>query len=298
MNYPDVKYINEAQVETLLMRDLQSYLDYLEHRISKISDGGSSAWIKPKMIYDDPVHPDKGDIRSMTCFTDKVKVIKIISTNPLRNKHWSVSVGASLLLDYEENYPIAIFDATMMSAIRTAAMAIIGAMFSGADLEDTLILGYGYVGSCAAEILKHKITNSVRVVDPGRCGDPADNVVFSTTLERYEASSIIAATTSRKVLLDANNTRAGFIVSLGADTAFNFELDDDLIRRREGLFVDCFDAVHVGDLSRMDDARSLIKGDVLDLYRHGRSAKTLISVGSPLMDALTIEFMALNLDLI
>lgn len=297
--YPAVQYIQESKVEKLLMDNVSEYLIYLQDRITEISADSSSTWIKPKVIYDDPIHPNDGDIRSMTCFTDKVKVVKIISTNPSREKHWSVSVGATLLLDYNENYPIAFFDATSMSSIRTAAMAVIGTLFSIASLDDVLVIGYGRVGSSVVDMVT-SLNGKVRVYDPALTQEIIinnPNIKFYSSLDKFEAKSIIVATTSREPFLNIENTTADFIVSVGADTAFNFELDSELIISRTSLYTDCPDAIHVGDVSRIPNAKNLISGDILDLYRN-KDAKTLVSVGSPLMDALTIEFMAKKLNLI
>ena len=298
-SYPSVLYINEDKVESILMEDVASYLRYIQNRIASIASNDSTACIKPKVIYDDPVHPESGDIRSMTCFTDRVKVMKIISTNPIRKKHWSVSVGATLLLDYEENHPIAIFDATNMSAIRTSAMAVLGAVFADSDLNDTLIIGYGRVGSCAAKFVK-ELGGNVRIYDSKLkfTDQKVEDMEFIDELDRFEASTIITATTSREAFLSTENTKADFIVSVGADTAFNFELSSELIKDRGGLFVDCPDAAYVGDLSKIEKVDSLINGDVLDLYNLKDQAKTLVSVGSPLMDALTVEYMAKKIGLL
>lgn len=296
--FPTLRYINEAEVESLLMHDLPSYTHYIQERIADIATDSSSTWVKPKVIYDDPISPDRGDIRSMTCFTDRVKVVKIISTNPIRQKHWSVSVGATLLLDYEENHPIAMFDATNMSAIRTAAMGVVGALFANSSLKDTLIIGYGRVGSCATELVQ-KMGGRARVYDLAFKSNFHENGIdFLTNLERYEAKTIFTATTSRQAFLSYQNTDADFIVSVGADTAFNFELTPELIKHRGGLFVDCPDAAHVGDLSLMRDAAALIQGDIFDLYKQTSHVKTLVSVGTPLMDALTVEYMAKQLKLL
>jgi ornithine cyclodeaminase/alanine dehydrogenase-like protein (mu-crystallin family) len=297
--YPAVQYIQESRIEKLLMDNVSDYLIYLQDRIAEIAADSSSTWVKPKVIYDDPIHPDDGDIRSMTCFTDKVKVVKIISTNPKREKHWSVSVGATLLLDYNENHPVAFFDATSMSSIRTAAMAVIGTLFSIASLDDVLVIGYGRVGNSVVDMVT-SLNGKVRVYDPALTQESTtnnQNVTFYPSLDKFEAKSIIVATTSRKPFLNIDNTTADFIVSVGADTAFNFEMDSELIISRTSLYTDCPDAAHVGDVSRIPDAKSLICGDILDLYRN-KDAKTLVSVGSPLMDALTIEYMAIKLDLI
>ena len=275
-----MKYITDSEVAEGLLKNGTEYLDYLKQRILEIADG-QSVWIKPKVIYDDPIHPDSGDIRSMTCFTDRAKIMKIISTNPIREKHWSVSVGVTVLLDYQENHPIAIFDAPAMSGIRTAAMALIGSQFSGYDLDDVYLIGTGRVGQYTLNLLDQlNPSSNIKTYDK------------SDTIEnpRFESEVIITATDSREAFLTSENCTASLVVSVGADTDFNHELSTEFLQSRNNIYVDCPDAKHVGDLSRLEN--SDVKGDIFDLFRN-KNADTLVSVGSPLMDALTVEYLML-----
>ena len=290
-NFPKVQYIKENKIEKILMGNIEEYINYLIYRLLEISLDNSSTFIKPKVIYDDPISPNYGDIRSMTCFTDRVKVVKIISTNPVREKHWSVSVGATILLDYKENYPLAFFDATAMSSIRTAAIAVISSLFTENKLNDVLLIGYGRVGKSIEKIIK-KLNGNLRIVDPILKTNSKKG--YFNSLDKYSAKTIITATTSRKAFLTIDNVDADFIVSVGADTAFNFELDRKLLIERGYLYTDCPDAAHVGDVSLIENSHRFIKGDILDLIKN-KNAKTLVSVGSPLMDALTIEFLSFKL---
>lgn len=279
-----MRFVGDDDVSAALLGDARAYIDYLADSIRAIAAGDRTAWIKPKVIHEDPVHPRDGDIRAMTCFTDRVKVIKIISTNPVRKKHWSVSVGATLLLDYEENHPVMQFDAPMMSALRTAGMALVGTRFAGRGFGDVCIVGNGRVGSCTRDLIERAYPREHGIV----MRDLADGSTNAET--RYDEEVVITATTSREPFVTAENCDAGFLCSLGADTAFNFELADDCIRARGGLYVDCNDAREVGDLARLGKAD--VRGDALELARAGEGeARTLISVGSPLLDALTVEFL-------
>jgi len=279
-----MRFVVDDEVAGALLGDARAYVDHLADHLRAIAAGDRQAWIKPKVIHEDPVHPRDGDIRAMTCFTDRVKVIKIISTNPVRQKHWSVSVGTTVLLDYEENHPVMQFDAPMMSALRTAGMAVVGTRFAGHGFGDVCIVGTGRVGRCTRELIERAYPDEHAIV----MRDIADGSADDAT--RYDNDVVIAATTSREPFVTADNCKAGFVCSLGADTAFNFELGDDCIRTRGGLYVDCRDALEVGDLARLGNAD--VRGDVLDLARPGAGdAKTLVSVGSPLMDALTVEFL-------
>jgi ornithine cyclodeaminase/alanine dehydrogenase-like protein (mu-crystallin family) len=283
-----MQYFREMTVTETLMADAPAYIEYLKTRIGEIANG-QKAWIKDKVIYDDPVHPDSGDIRSMTCFTDRVKVVKVISTNPIREKHYSVSVGATLLLDYEENFPVAVFDATMMSAIRTSAMAVISAQLTGADLDDILIVGWGRIGQFVYRLLQELGYENIRACDP-KCSYLDMPMGVYQPMNTFNNGTVITATTSREPFLTPENCQAGFLVSVGADTHFNLELSGELLRERGGLYVDCWDAVDVGDVGHTGVGH-IVHGDLFALY-HERDARTFISVGSPLMDALTIEYLS------
>jgi len=283
-----MQYFREMTVSETLMANVPAYIEYLTTRIGEIANG-QKAWIKDKVIYDDPVHPYSGDIRSMTCFTDRVKVVKIISTNPIRKKHYSVSVGATLLLDYEENFPLAVFDATMMSATRTAAMAIISAQLAGADLNDVLIVGWGRVGQCVGKLL-NELGYEYYVHDPHCTVANLSSAPHVQVESTFDSMTVITTTNSREPFITPENCQAGFVVSVGADTHFNFELSGELLRERGGLFVDCWDAVDVGDVGHTGMGH-IVNGDLFALYDE-RDARTFISVGSPLMDALTIEYLS------
>ncbi|MDH5357649.1 MAG: hypothetical protein OEW63_03360 [Gammaproteobacteria bacterium] len=277
-----MKHISDDQVADGLLLNGVQYINYLKQRIQEIADG-QPVWIKPKIIYEDPIHPDSGDIRPMTCFTDRVKVVKIISTNPIRQKHQSVSVGVTILLDYQENHPIAIFDAPAMSSIRTAAMAIISCQFAGFDLDDIYLIGTGQVGKYILNLLNQLNPSSqVKTYDKST---HKEEVIFNSKI-------VIAATDSREAFLTPDNCSADFIVSVGADTDFNHELTPAFLQSRNHIYVDCLDAKNVGDLPLLTNPD--IKGDVFDLFR-SKNADTLVSVGSPLMDALTVEYLMQSL---
>lgn len=284
-----MRYIEDHVVSSIITANARPFIDHLISRLTEIAHDESKAWVKPKVIYEDPIHPNDGDIRTMTCFTDQVKVIKIISTNPLRKRHWSVSVGMTVLLDYDENHPVMMFDAPMMSALRTAGMAIVSSMLSGYDFHDTGIVGAGRVGSYTKQLIE--------LAFPGQSSiemyDIKDGTAGPDTL--YDNRVLITATTSREPFITRENCHADFVCSVGADTAFNFELTDEFLRRRNRVFVDCPDAARVGDINRCGKNNyGAIRGGLYDLvtWDPGESGPdTFISVGSPLMDALTVEFL-------
>lgn len=272
-----MKYVDNKEVEQILLKDPKSYLNYLYERINQISKG-LEVWVQPKIIYADPINPQWGDIRPMTCFTDRVKVVKVISTNPIRKKTKHVSVGSVLSLDYEENFPHAIYAAPCLSSIRTAALAHIIMRITGHNYNDVLLIGTGEVGKYFLKLSPDM--KKIKTYDIKNCTKSSD----------YKGNVIISATTSRKAFINPENSKFNLLISLGADTLFNFEVASSLLTSKEWVYVDTFDSFNVGDLSISRQVKRNVKGTLLDLARE-KLCDIFVSVGSPLMDALTIEYI-------
>lgn len=279
-----MKLINNITVEKTIFSNLNKYLNYIKVRLKDIADDNSPVWIKDKIIYDDPFN-QFGDVRPMTCFTEYVKMVKVISTNPVREKDPNISVGTVMSLDLDENYPIALYDATALSSIRTAAMAIISVewMVTPPWNEDIIVLGYGQIGKYIERMINVRLPDSnARFMD---LNEYNANDVFN-------AGVIITATNSKSPILNVDNCNAKYIVSVGADTHFYRELNDDLFKTKS-YCVDVMDAYYVGDLEHIGTER-IITNDLLQMLRKKIKPEMFISVGSPLMDALTVEYLSKN----
>ena len=280
----DVKLVSNAAVEQTVFHDSNKYLDYLKSRISDIANGYSEAWIKDKIIYDDPYN-EFGDVRPMTCFTNLVKMVKVIATNPKREKNPNVSVGTVMQLDMEENYPVALYDATALSSIRTAAMALLALEYMAegtGGFDKVLIVGFGQIGKYIRRMGVGRYNNA-----QFKFLDKNDEVP-----KRYSADAIIMATDSKEPILTEDNCDAKYIISVGADTHFNRELDTELIHSKRHC-VDVVDAYHIGDLERTW-IEPVISNDLLYMVKNDIKPEIFISVGSPLMDALTVEYLSDN----
>ena len=279
-----MNYYDNAGVERILLKDIRGYYKYLFTRLHNILHQHAGAWaiVEPKNVYNDPLH-QHGDIRTMTCFTDKAKVVKVISTNPFRTKNPSVSVGATLLLDHSENYPVCIYDAPAMSGIRTAAMAVLAMdiNYPYVDPANTLIVGRGRVGRYT-DIIMNTVWPNIRTdVWDERDGARANG------FKGYEV--VITATDSKEPFISTHNCDANLVISVGADTHFNRELRKNFMVNRRNLYVDTWSAHEVGDLEALAVKRA-VRGD-LYLMIEKKDADCFISVGSPLMDALTVEYL-------
>lgn len=270
-------YSDDALVEKKIFKDPSKYLTYLYNRLNEISNG-LEVWCKPKIIYPDPISPNSGDIRPMTCFTDRVKVVKIIATNPIRKIDKRVSVGTVLSLDYEENFPKAIYDASTLSSIRTAAVAHLVMKMAGKDYDDVLLIGKGEVGKYFLDL--SPTLHRIRTYD----------IKTSRRIDRFEGKVIITATTSETPFLTVRNCSCDLLISLGADTHFNSEISTSLLTTKGPIYVDTYDAFYVGDLSKVKNPNKIVKGELSDLSRD-KNCGIFVSVGSPLMDALTIEYL-------
>jgi len=277
-----MKIITDKEVEKILLEEPYEYVEYIHRRVREVVPD-TNMWLKDKIIYDDPFHA-YGDIRPMTCFTDRVKIVKVISTNPFRVKHPSVSVGATLLLDQEENFPTHIFEATAMSGIRTAAMVMwaISAGSTMRPINSILVVGNGRVGKYIKTLLEASYTfDNIGMLD-------AD--VETAKKINYDQDIVITATNSKEPFITSQNCTAKQVISVGADTHFNHELSYDFLKGKN-IYVDIEEAKEVGDLESAPKVE--IAGTMFDLYKQGDVAQldVFISVGSALMDALTIEYI-------
>ena len=282
-----MNYYDNAGVERILLKDLRGYYGHLFTRLHNILHQHDGAWaiVQPKNVYADP-NDQHGDVRTMTCFTDQAKVVKVISTNPHRTKNPSVSVGATLLLDKFENYPVCIYDAPAMSGLRTAAMAVLAMdiNYPHSDPANVLIVGRGRVGSYASIIMRTLWPNIPMDMWDERDGARANG------FKGYDV--VITATDSQEPFISTHNCDAGLVISVGADTHFNRELRKNFMVNRRNIYVDTECAHEVGDLEALH-VPSAVRGN-LWLMLEKKDADCFISVGSPLMDALTVEYLYAN----
>ena len=116
---------------------------------------------------------------------------------------------------------------------------------------------------------------------------------------KYEADVVLLATDSREPIIYNHNCDANLVVSVGADTHFNREISGEYLAVHNRIFTDLMEAEHVGDLEANGYGSH---GDMFLMLKileeQGTPPDVFISVGSPLMDALTVEYLIHERDIL
>ncbi|MDD9304084.1 MAG: hypothetical protein HUK40_17740 [Desulfobacter sp.] len=76
---------------------------------------------------------------------------------------------------------------------------------------------------------------------------------------------LVLATTSRKPVYNASDFYADLVISLGADTDYQHELESDLIARSD-IYVESMDSVRYGDIRLWLDQGRIDRGGLIDLF--------------------------------
>jgi len=307
-----LRLIDDALVHSLLLSDPPGYLEYLERALRDIAIGETALALPPKGVFGDG--PGQGDFRVMPCVTRSadriVKTVKVVGTNlAQRDVPDQVTVGKALLLHPKENYVTHLVDANTLSSIRTGACAALAMRLLAPRRGRLLCLGAGRVGFYGAVFaLALGGIESMHFSDiaDGRAeslakflaGRHADTQFSAGPVGPDDRADVVMlATTAAAPLCRPPGWGAGLIISVGADTDFQHELDASWANRAD-LCVDTRDSARFGDLRqwladgliRPDDLR-----DLFDVLR-GRPAAggpcLFVSTGSALFDNLTMAYLA------
>lgn len=296
-----------------LTRDPSGYLDALEADLIAVADGRLAVVLPPKLLFDDPAQRSPatppGDFRVMPCVVRGpgriTKTVKVVGTNFQRSRVGErITVGRALLLDPIENYVSADFAAFALSSARTGACATL-AMRRFARGSTLSVYGAGPVGWYSAFFAAADgRVDAVRFIDPrsARAARAAASLAglfpaleFAAVASSSDEDRAIAviATDSRSVVLTPAQTQSGLVVSLGADSDRQCELDPAWAGRGR-IVVDHPDSALIGDL-RHWLAQGLLDraaiGTLLDPGVDDGSPTIFISTGSALLDNLTIHYL-------
>lgn len=307
-----VRLVDDAAVHSLLLSDPLHYLGFLEQSLQDIADGKIALTLPPKTVFDDG--PGQGDFRVMPCVTRSadriVKTVKVVGTNLVqRDVPDQVTVGKAMLLHPEENFVTHIFDANALSSIRTGACAALAIRLLAPQRRRLLCLGAGRVGFYSAvfaialggiEAMHFSDTVPERGESLARLlSGPHAGIRFSAGPAGADVAAdvVVIATTASAPLCRPPGWGAGLIVSVGADTDFQHELDASWAGSA-GVFVDTRDSARFGDLRqwladgliRREDLRDLF--DVLRDRPIAARPALFISTGSALFDNLTMAYLA------
>jgi ornithine cyclodeaminase/alanine dehydrogenase-like protein (mu-crystallin family) len=305
------EYVPELAVHEALTAKPFEYLTFLESRIEDIAQGRAILELPRKQIFTDA----DGDFRVMPCIYRQgpktLKVVKIIGTNLVQSDvPDQVTVGRALRLHPKENYVTHIFEACLLSSARTGAVAALATKKLAASRQRIRIVGAGRVGYYAGLYLAQlpsveEITFSDSKPERAEAVAQAlgkaqpNGVKFRAKGSSRPKSEevLILATTSDKPLFGEMDTDASLVVSVGADTETQRELDSSWPRVSK-VYVDTLDSAKVGDIRAWLAEGAIRETELTDFvtfFHEGTGTfpvgrRVFVSSGSALFDNLSIGY--------
>ena len=306
------RYLDERCVHALLVAEPRGYLDFLHAELHAIASGAAALELPPKQLFTDP--GETGDFRVMPCVLrhgDHVrKTVKLVGTN-LRQTLIpdQITVGKAFVLHPAENFVSHIVESCLLSSARTGACAALAMEKLAARRRRVTVLGAGRVGYYAA-LYAAQVPDVETVIlsdrSPQRASHCAQHLARLCPGVNFQAQAratltdtdvLILATTSATPLYGPRDFAAALVVSLGADSDAQHELDSHWAQHAD-LFVDTMDSQRYGDLHAWLAAglvRAADLTDPIEVLRRPPAAPTrtraFISTGSALFDNLTLGYL-------
>lgn len=301
---------DDREIHDVLTRSPREYLEFVYQGLQALASGRALVEQPPKQIFDDE---SGGDFRVMPCVTRRdgeiCKTVKVVGTNLAQQKvPDKITVGKLLVLDPVENFAAHIMDACALSSARTGICAAVAVLALQGGRRETGVVGCGRVGFysalylCALGGVEHLWFLDTQ---PDRADAMAaamkalyPQIRFSSCKLIQPADLLILASTSLSPLVHPAETDARLVISLGADTDYQRELDPAW-QQEARLFVESLDSLRYGDLKHWGVARSEVTelSEVIgggDPPASGRSV--FISTGSAVYDNLTVAYMLRSID--
>ena len=321
---PEVyKYYNENDIHKILTLEPLKYLDFIKTAFNKIANNKVNITLPSKQIFED--NENKGDFRIMPCIVREkgkvFKTIKLVGTNVIQKiLPNQITVGKVFCLHPEENYITHIFEACLFSSARTAILGLLAAcelLAEIKELKDLSIIGAGRIGFYTAyyfAYLKGVEKISIYDLNPDKLKEVISKLkilfpkitflpfVYEKNNIFIDSDAIVLATSSNKPVLKKSRTNTELIISLGADTTYQRELDEDFAESYR-IYIDSMDCINYGDMKSWMQKGVIESSNLIEFVRvfkeekPGAFKKIFISTGSALMDNLTIQYiLSLNKD--
>jgi len=311
-------YFTESQIHAALIDQPQQYLTHLRNCLESIAGETARLNLPAKKIFTD-IDTD-GDFRVMPCvieYPDRtVKTVKLVGTNTLQQLiPDQITVGKAFMINEKENFISHIFEGCLLSSARTGACAALAAERLGKDSHKLVIVGAGRVGYYSAlyistllpvnEILIHDLDEQRAKECAEQIGVqlPGCTVSPSTSMPEAACDILVLATTSRTSIYQRGSTPAKLVISLGADTDNQHEVDQYWSTRAE-LYVDTLDSQRYGDLRQWLSTGLIASSDLTDLftliredvYKAPERPRLFISTGTALFDNMTMDYLVNKAD--
>jgi alanine dehydrogenase len=239
-------------------------------------------WSMPPKVYV-PAYP-AGDFRAMPALGGGHALLKWVTSYPGNPAQGLPTVmGLVLLSDASNGTLRTVLDAGAVTALRTAAAAVLAAETLGrSDAQTAAVVGAGVNGVAAAKtFLARGRQVFLYDLDPERAKRAADEIGanVATRDDALAADLLVTMTPGHEVLLPEGSLRAGQHVSLmGADGPGKAEIGvDELLRTR--IFADDWEQashngelVHAVEAGKLERERVVQLGDVLAGSAPGRQS--------------------------
>jgi alanine dehydrogenase len=227
-------------------------------------------WSMPPKVYVE--NYPAGDFRAMPALGDGHALLKWVTSfpgNPARGL--PTVTGLVLLSDADDGRLLAVLDAAAVTALRTAAAAVLGAeVLAREDADSYAVVGAGANGAETARMFVARgRTPVVWDLDQERREAVAAEVgaIVAASAEEALASDVVATVTpGHAVLYAAGSLRPGQHVSLmGADGPGKAEVALGELRRARLFCDDWEQASHGGELAAAVAGGAVVRDDVTEL---------------------------------
>jgi ornithine cyclodeaminase/alanine dehydrogenase-like protein (mu-crystallin family) len=242
--------------------------------IERVRDGfvrhASREWEMPPKVY--LLAPPNGDFRAMPARGSGIAILKWITSFPGNPAHGLPAVmGVICVSNDEDGRPLALIDASAVTALRTGAVAAIAAQeLAREDAASAGIIGCGVFGAWAARCL------AAAEYGPGVCYDPDPDRAGALAGELgWEAGSredalecdvVTCVTPGHERVIGASDLRPGLHLNmLGADGPGKSEAEVEAVARCRAFCDEWEQASHGGELTGAIEAGLLTQGDVTEL---------------------------------
>ncbi len=228
------------------------------------------AWSMPSKVY--VSNYPAGDFRAMPAIGDGHALLKWVTSfpgNPTRGL--PTVTGLVLLSDAEDGRLLAVLDAASVTALRTAAAAVLAAdTLSRPEASSYAVIGCGVNGAeCARMLVAHGVTPLVWDLDQARRELAADRLgarVADSAAQALACEVVITVTPGATVLYPEGSLEPGQHVSLmGADGPGKAEVAIAELRRAHLFCDDWEQASHGGELADAASAGVIGRDDVTEL---------------------------------
>ena len=294
------------------------YACYIAEALKELIEGRVRFTAPPKQVFD---FGADGDYRVMPCTTvdaegKRLSTVKIIGTNAKRDINPEVTVGKFFVLDQTNNIA-EIWDAEALSAARTAAVGFqfFRVAMALARVKNVWIYGAGRIGRYISRYvytyhghagITFLDTDMKKAIDTANSvgeylGKDIDVLApWDAEREGYKPEVVFMATTSREPIITPDwfkgqNVNPKVVISLGADTYDQAEIDPAVLHNTPLVLIDTNEAREIGDLGRMHVCPNT--ADLMEVF--GRKVMLRfpvigISTGSALFDHITAKFILQN----